>query len=229
MQVGLGFWASKTLLSAIEMEVFTELAGHAEDLNTLQGRLGLHPRSARDFLDALVALGFLQRVNGKYSNTPSTDKFLDRRKPSYVGGILEMANRRLYPFWGNLTAALRTGELQNEAKGGGPNFFAALYADPENLKGFLKAMTGISTGCEPPHRQQVSLEELQDGRGRRHRAGRSDRASCAGQPAPLRHQVSIWRKWRQRLRSTLPPTVSDRASHFGPAVSLSRICPRRMS
>jgi O-methyltransferase domain/Dimerisation domain len=147
MQVGLGFWASKTLLSAIEMEVFTELAGRGEDLNTLQGRLGLHARSARDFLDALVALGFLQRVNGKYSNTPSTDKFLDRRKPSYVGGILEMANRRLYPFWGNLTAALRTGELQNEAKGGGPNPFSALYADPGNLKGFLKAMTGISTGA----------------------------------------------------------------------------------
>ncbi len=75
-----------------------------------------------------------------------------------------MANRRLYHFWGNLTAALRTGELQNEAKGGGPNFFAALYSDPENLKGFLKAMTGISTRGEPPHRQQVSLEELQDRR-----------------------------------------------------------------
>ena len=147
MQVGLGFWASKTLLSAIEMEVFTELASHAGNLKTLQGRLGLHPRSARDFLDALVALGFLQRVNGEYSNTPSTDKFLDKRKPSYAGGMLEMANRRLYPFWGNLTAALRTGEVQNEAKGGGPSFFAALYADPENLKGFLKAMTGLSTGA----------------------------------------------------------------------------------
>jgi hypothetical protein len=147
MQVGLGFWASKTLLSAIEMEVFTELAGHAEDLHPLQGRLGLHSRSARDFLDALVALGFLRRVNGKYSNTPSTDKFLDKRKPSYVGGILEMANRRLYPFWANLTAALRTGEPQNEAKGGGPDPFSALYADPENLKGFLKAMIGISTGA----------------------------------------------------------------------------------
>jgi len=146
MQVGLGFWASKTLLSAIEMEVFTELAKHPEDLDTLQGRLGLHPRSARDFLDALVALRFLQRVDGRYSNTSSTDAFLDKRKPSYVGGILEMANRRLYSFWGNLTIALRTGELQNEAKGGGSNFFAALYAEPETLKGFLKAMTGLSTG-----------------------------------------------------------------------------------
>ena len=49
LQVGLGFWASKTLLSAVEMEVFTELAKHPEDLKSLQGRLGLHPRSARTF------------------------------------------------------------------------------------------------------------------------------------------------------------------------------------
>jgi hypothetical protein len=147
MQVGLGFWASKTLLSAIEMEVFTELAKNSEDLDELQARLGLHPRSARDFLDALVALGFLQRLDGKYSNTPSTDVFLDKRKSSYVGGILEMANRRLYPFWSNLTEALRTGRQQNEGKDGGAGTFAALYADPARLKGFLKAMTGISRGA----------------------------------------------------------------------------------
>ena len=55
MEAGLGFWASKTLLSAIEMELFTELAKHPEDLKTLQGRLGLHPRSAHDFLDTLFA------------------------------------------------------------------------------------------------------------------------------------------------------------------------------
>ena len=96
MQTGLGFWASKTLLSAVEMEVFTELARHPGNLDTLTGRLGLHPRSSRDFLDALVALGFLERRDGVYSNTPETDLFLDKRKPSYIGGILEMANRRLF-------------------------------------------------------------------------------------------------------------------------------------
>jgi hypothetical protein len=144
MQVGLGFWASKTLLSAVEMEVFTELAKHPEDLHALQGRLGLHPRSARDFLDALVALGFLERRDGKYYNTASTDHFLDKRKPSYIGGILEMANHRLFGHWNHLTEALRTGEQQNEAKGGGPNPFATLYAEPARLKEFLGAMTGIS-------------------------------------------------------------------------------------
>jgi len=146
LQVGLGFWGSKTLLSAVEMELFTELAKHAEDLETLQGRLGLHPRGARDFLDALVAMKFLERRDGRYYNTPSTDFFLDKRKPSYVGGILEMANHRLYPFWSHLTTALRTGLPQNEITAGMANPFDAIYAEPARLKEFLKAMTGISQG-----------------------------------------------------------------------------------
>ena len=147
MQVGLGFSASKTLLSAIEMELFTELAKHPENEEQVRKRLGLHPRSSRDFLDALVALGLLDRQNGTYSNTSATDLFLDKAKPSYIGGILEMANARLYPFWGFLTEALRTGQQQNESKTGDQPIFAALYADPARLKGFLKAMTGISRGA----------------------------------------------------------------------------------
>jgi O-methyltransferase domain/Dimerisation domain len=147
MQIGLGFWASKTLLSAVEMGVFTELAKRPESLRELTGRLGLHRRSARDFLDALVALGLLERRGDEYRNLPSADFFLDRHKPSYIGGILEMANHRLYGFWGNLTTALRTGEPQNEVKSGDPDVFSRLYADPERLQTFLKAMTGISKGA----------------------------------------------------------------------------------
>jgi hypothetical protein len=96
LETGLGFWASKTLLSAVEMGVFTELADGPQEFNKLSGRLGLHERSARDFLDALVALGFLKRMGTTYSNTEETDLFLDKRKPSYLGGILEMANARLF-------------------------------------------------------------------------------------------------------------------------------------
>ena len=158
MQVGMGFWASKALLSAVEMGLFTELAEHPQDLETLQGRLGLHPHSARDFLDALVALEFLQRHDGKYANTPSTDFYLDNRKPSYIGGILEMANHRLYPFWGHLTTALRTGLPQNETKDGGPDPFVALYADPARLKQFLGAMTGISHGGNMAIARQFSFD-----------------------------------------------------------------------
>jgi precorrin-6B methylase 2 len=111
----------------------------------LRLQLGLHPRSARDFFDALVALGMLKRTGTRYANTPDTALFLDRNKSSYVGGILEMANARLYHFWGSLTEGLRTGKAQNEAKTG-EDFFGTLYADPKRLEGFLKAMTGLSIG-----------------------------------------------------------------------------------
>jgi hypothetical protein len=144
MQLGLGFWGSKTLLSAIEVGVFTDLAKAPRDASTLASRLGLHSRGALDFFDALVALGMLERNQGVYSNTPETDLFLDRAKPTYIGGILEMANARLYAFWGSLTEGLRTGRPQNETKHGSANPFDELYRDPQGLRGFLAAMTGIS-------------------------------------------------------------------------------------
>ena len=145
MQIGLGFWASKTLLSAVEIGLFTELAKGPLTAGEIRERFGLHPRSLRDFLDALVALRMLDRDGDEYRNTADTDTFLDRAKPSYIGGMLEMASARLYPFWGSLTEALQTGEPQNEVKRG-ENLFGALYADPARLEGFLKAMTGLSLG-----------------------------------------------------------------------------------
>lgn len=156
LQTGLAFWASKALLSAVEMGLFTELADGPQNFAALSGRLGLHPRSSRDFLDALVALGFLGRTGDTYCNTPETDLFLDRSKPSYIGGILEMSNARLYRFWGNLTEALRTGKQQNEAKEGSAATFAALYADPARLRSFLSAMSGISHGANLAIARKIS-------------------------------------------------------------------------
>ncbi len=144
LETGLAFWPAKSLLSAVELGVFTELAKHPESLDPLAKRLGLHPRGARDFADTLVSLGFLQRDDaGVYSNSPETDHFLDKAKPSYIGGILEMANHRLYRFWGHLTEALKTGLPQNESSHN-PDFFSELYADPARLHEFLTAMTGVS-------------------------------------------------------------------------------------
>jgi hypothetical protein len=133
-------------LSAVELGLFTELAKGPASGERLARALELHPRSAHDFFDALVALGLLERRDDEYSNTPEADFFLDRMKPSYIGGLLEMANARLYPFWGSLTEALRSGQPQNEAKSGG-DFFETLYAEPARLGQFLHAMTGLSMGA----------------------------------------------------------------------------------
>jgi hypothetical protein len=143
MRLGHGFWASKALLSAVELELFTALAAEPLDGDSLRRRLGLHERGAIDFFDALVALGMLDRRDGVYFNTPDTDFYLDRRKPSYIGGILDLANISLYPTWGLLTEALKTGKPQYRLADI-DNPFDAAYADPEFLRSFTQAMTGGS-------------------------------------------------------------------------------------
>jgi ubiquinone/menaquinone biosynthesis C-methylase UbiE len=150
MQTGLGFFGSKALLSAVELGLFTTLAKAALTGAKIATALALHPRAIPDFPDALVALGFLERTGdgpaARYHNTPATDAFLDRAKPGYMGGILEMANARLYPFWADLTTALKTGAPQNESKQGGAAVFETLYAVPERLEQFMSAMAGVSAG-----------------------------------------------------------------------------------
>ena len=143
LQIGFGFWASKTLLSAVELGLFSQLAEGPRTGAEVQAALGLHARGTYDFLDTLVALGLLQRdgdgAAGRYANTRSTALFLDKASPQYIGGILEMANARLYRFWADLTPALKTGQPQNEIKETGESMFAALYADPARLEQFMDA------------------------------------------------------------------------------------------
>jgi hypothetical protein len=161
MQLGLGFMASKTLLSAIELGVFTQLSNGPRKGEQLIATLGLHQRSALDFLDALVSLGMLERENGLYRNTAETERYLVRGKLSYVGGLLEMANERLYPFWGSLTEGLRTGLPQNEVKTGGTGLFEALYSHPERLRLFLGAMIGLSAGASRAIAEKFPWQDYQ--------------------------------------------------------------------
>jgi predicted O-methyltransferase YrrM len=150
MQVGMGFWGSKTLLSAVELELFTKLGSERMTGPQITEALGLHPRAIPDFPDALVALGLLEREgegsDALYGNTEAGAAFLDKASPAYVGGILEMANARLYGFWGDLTEALQTGQPQNEIKHTGKPMFEELYSDEARLEQFMNAMAGISAG-----------------------------------------------------------------------------------
>jgi hypothetical protein len=150
LQIGMGFWPSKTLLSAIELGLFTLLAESPLTGAQIAERLDLRSRAVFDFLDGLVSLHLLERAGdgaaGVYANTRDTAVFLDAASPAYLGGILEMANARLYGFWDGLTDALRTGNPQNEVKHTGRSMFEELYADPARLEQFMRAMAGISAG-----------------------------------------------------------------------------------
>jgi hypothetical protein len=155
MQVGMGFWASKVLLTAVHFDLFSLLAPHAMSAAEIRQKLKLNctDRHVFDWLDALVSLGFLEREGlldqASYSNAPDTNMFLDKNKPSYSGGILEMANNRLYKFWNDLGEGLTTGAPQNEVKNNPQHnmeFFSELYKDSNRLQEFMNAMSGIQTG-----------------------------------------------------------------------------------
>ena len=149
-QIGMGFWASKTLLTAVKLELFTQLATQSLSGNEIKHRLGLHSRGLYDFLDALVALGFLQKSGNKetavYSNSPDAELYLDKCKLTYMGGILEMANNRLYPFWNYLEEGLKTGTPQNEIRTGRVNLFEEIYTDKNKTREFVNAMSGAQAG-----------------------------------------------------------------------------------
>jgi hypothetical protein len=148
MRTAFGFWESKVLLTAVEMDLFTLLGPGSMTAKEIEKKLSLHPRGTYDFLDALVSMGFLDREGdgpgGLYKNTETTRHFLDKNGDSYVGGILEMLNTRLFKYWDDLGDALRTGQPQNEIKHSRKSMFEELYADIPRLEQFMGAMTGLS-------------------------------------------------------------------------------------
>lgn len=161
LEIGQGFWASKTLLTATRLGVFTQLdRGGPQTAEELEVALGLHPRGARDFLDALVALDLLDREDGEYCNTPESAAFLVAGEPGSFVGWFEMVDERLYPFWNDLDEALRTGRTQNELEDEETHpFEGVVYHDDEVLEQFVGAMTSLSMGAAEALARELPWED----------------------------------------------------------------------
>ncbi|OBK72454.1 methyltransferase [Mycobacterium sp. 1274761.0] len=147
IEAGMAFWSSRLILSAVHRGIFTLLALEPLTGDELIERLGWHPRAAPTALEALVACGLLRRDKaGRYSNSFRASMFLDREKPTYIGGLMELSSTRLYELWAGLDGLLETGVPAAEEERGENKFFDMLYRDPVVLRTFLSGMTGISTG-----------------------------------------------------------------------------------
>lgn len=150
MQVGSGFWPSKVLLAAVDLDLFTHLANGGLRASEIEQKLDLHPRATRDFLDSLLSLGFLKREGDEddplYRNTRETGAFLNKSDPRYIGGALDIFNNQIYEKWANLEESLKTGEPRSIIDETGDSFFDELYSDPERLEEFMEGMAGLSAG-----------------------------------------------------------------------------------
>ncbi|MFX0555544.1 methyltransferase [Maribacter sp. CXY002] len=197
MQMGTGFWASKILLTATNMGLFTILAKRELSGSEIQSRLDLHSRSLYDFLDALVALGFLKRTGLKetsiYKNAEDTNLFLDKNKPTYMGGMLEMCNNRLFPFWNDLEEGLKTGLPQNESKTGKTPLFEAIYTCEDKIREFVNAMAGVSMGNFMAFAEQFDF------------SNHKTLCDIGGSGGHLSAQVALNNKHMQCISFDLPP------------------------
>lgn len=115
-----GFWSAKPLLTAVRLGLFTELGNGPLFVSEIRQRIGLDSRSSIDFLDALVTLGLIER-QGKgftaiYRNSPEAATFLNRRKPEYMGNMLERIHEGRNSWGSAASEPINPGIMQNEVR-----------------------------------------------------------------------------------------------------------------
>ncbi|KAB2390048.1 methyltransferase [Actinomadura montaniterrae] len=129
---------SRILHSAVQVGLFELLEREPATLAVICERLDLNPALTGDFLNALVALGLLERAGGgRYGNSASASRFLVPGGDIYMGARVRTTAEKHYHLWGRLTEALVDGLPKS---GGGAGSFDTLYDDPERARGFLKHM-----------------------------------------------------------------------------------------
>lgn len=148
MRIASGYGVSRVFLAAVGLGLYTRLAQGPMTLDEILQEYGLQRRPAMDFLDLLVSVDLLGRdgdgPGARYRNTEATAAFLDRKQPGYVGGIIELWDKRNYRFWDDILEGVRTGRALNETKHSGTSFFETLYAQPDMLEAFMEGMKGSS-------------------------------------------------------------------------------------
>src|ERR1700722_3276995 len=98
------------LKAAIELDIFTAVGQGANTVAAITSRCQAAERGVRILCDYLVILGFLSKQAGRYSLTPDSAVFLDRRSPAYIGsaaGFLTMPI--MLDRFRDLTAIVRKG------------------------------------------------------------------------------------------------------------------------
>ncbi|MFH8349841.1 methyltransferase [Streptomyces sp. NPDC018045] len=145
LRLGNRFCDAKALLTAVRLDLFTALDDGPATVEELRVRLGLHGRGLGDFLALLAALGLLRReADGRYGNTESAARHLVTGRPKAVGGFLHGADLNLYPVYGRLTEALRTGRPQAAGD------YLGMLRDPVATGHFVRMMDGVTAGLGEP-------------------------------------------------------------------------------
>ena len=102
-----GFMKSRVILSGAELDIFTRLDASPDTASGLAKKAGFNRRALERVLDALTALGFLEKKEDIYSLTDRGSLLSSNRAGSILPMVLHM--NRLWETWGDLSSMVRKG------------------------------------------------------------------------------------------------------------------------
>ena len=165
MQDLTGAWRARTLVAGVELDVFTHIRAGKRPAKEIAGAAGASPRGMAALLDALTAIGYLQKTGDRYGLTPIAAAFLVPSGKDYAGAMAH-ALSLTWDAWKGLSEAVRSGrpaETVNVADKG-KQFFPKLVASifPGN---FAAATAAVSQFSEKERRRIHNILDVAAGSG----------------------------------------------------------------
>lgn len=135
-----GFMDCRVFLSAAELDLFTLLTPAPLTVREVGNRVGADRRGLTILLDALSAIGLLEKRGEAYHCSPSVSRFLSADGPdSVLPMVLHMAG--LWRRWSSLTGIVRGTRVSDQG--------TASLRNVEELRAFIGAMDVIAKPLAP--------------------------------------------------------------------------------
>jgi ubiquinone/menaquinone biosynthesis C-methylase UbiE len=104
-----GLQVTAILRAGVQLGIFDQIAHGNDRASSIAAAIGADERATRILLDALAAVGLLER-DDSYRLTPLADAFLVTNRPSYLGGMVDiLAGSWTWTAYPRLAEAVRYG------------------------------------------------------------------------------------------------------------------------
>jgi len=135
------YWDGATVAAAVDLGVFDHIGDRETTAENMAGKTGANPDCLARLLDALAALGLLEKAGESYRLDPGAVPLLGRSSPTCILDALRF-NIHMYPLWGRLADCVRTGRPPI-----GPE--KHLGGDPSLTRHFVMAMHSRAQAMAP--------------------------------------------------------------------------------
>lgn len=149
METARAFQISRIILTGAELDIFTKLAHEPKTSMEISEELGLDQRATTIFVDALAALGLLEKQGSLYRTPPALSPHLSSEsEASILQLILHMGT--LWKRWGHLSRIL--------VEGGPTETSSWEERSDEERKAFIGAMHVLARSLAPDIVSSINLE-----------------------------------------------------------------------